>query len=316
MKVDLPFTVIGGYLGAGKTTLLNHLLAHAGGLRLAVLVNDFGSVNIDASLIRSHHGDTINLANGCMCCSLVNGFASAIGQIRDRAQDFDHIVIEASGVADPGKIAQYGQMYELPLDGILVVVDAEQIRKLATDKYVGDLVQFQLTQADLLVLNKNDLVSDETRASLRAWLAEQSPGTPIVETVNSELPLDVLFGTRSDRAQTRASSDTNRDAAHANSHETWTVERTRPVSRQAIERFAANLGSDIYRAKGFVCLDHDCQRRYVYQQVGHRWTLEADHLIDDAEHRTLIVVIGRKGATDRSSLERLLDSEKRSAGSR
>jgi G3E family GTPase len=161
----------------------------------------------------------------------------------------------------------------------------------------------------LLVLNKNDLVSDETRASLRAWFAEQSPGTPIVETVNSELPLDVLFGMRSDRAQTRASSDTNDNTAHANSHETWTVERTGPVSQQAIERFAANLGSDIYRAKGFVCLDHDSQRRYVYQQVGHRWTLEPDDLIDEAERRTLIVVIGRKGATDRSSLERLLDSE-------
>ena len=118
MTGSLPFTVIGGYLGAGKTTLLNHLLTNARGLRVAVLVNDFGSVNIDVDLIRSHDGDTINLANGCMCCSLVGGFAQAIGQVRNRAESFDHVVIEASGVADPAKIAQYGQMYELPLDGI------------------------------------------------------------------------------------------------------------------------------------------------------------------------------------------------------
>jgi G3E family GTPase len=309
MNVNLPFTVIGGYLGAGKTTLLNHLLSNADGLRLAVLVNDFGSVNIDAGLIRSHHGDTISLDNGCMCCSLVNGFASAIGQIRDRSHDFDHVVIEASGVADPGTIARYGQMYELPLDGVLVVVDAEQIRRQSTDKYVGDTVLYQLSQADLLVLNKIDLVSEETRSSLRTWLSEHSPGTPIIETVKSELPLDVLFSARTDREPTGVLSRKPHFAEHARCYETWTVERTGSVSRPAMERFATSLGSDIYRAKGFVCLEHDPQRRYVFQQVGHRWTLEPGDPINQADRRTLIVVIGRKGATDSSSLERLLESE-------
>ncbi len=309
MSVNLPFTVIGGYLGAGKTTLLNHLLSNADGLRLAVLVNDFGSVNIDAGLIRSHHGDTINLDNGCMCCSLVNGFASAIGRIRDRSHDFDHVVIEASGVADPGTIARYGQMYELPLDGVVVVIDAEQIRRLSTDKYVGDTVLYQLAQADLLVLNKIDLVSEETRSSLRTWLSGHSPGTPIIETVKSELPLAVLFSARSVRSPLEAQRHKPHDAEHARCYETWTVERTGAVSQPAIERFATNLGSDIYRAKGFVCLEHDPQRRYVFQQVGHRWTLEPGDPISEADRRTLLVVIGRKGATNRSSLERLLESE-------
>lgn len=111
MNTNIPFTVLGGYLGAGKTTLLNHLLTNTQGLRIAVLVNDFGSVNIDVGLIRSHAGDTINLANGCMCCSIANNFALVMKELGDRRQDFDHIVIEASGVANPGKIAQYGQMY-------------------------------------------------------------------------------------------------------------------------------------------------------------------------------------------------------------
>jgi len=95
--MDLPFTVIGGYLGAGKTTLLNHLLTHTAGLKLAVLVNDFGSVNIDAALIRRHDGETLELANGCLCCSLVDGLAQALGQIRARAAAFD---------VDPDKVGR------------------------------------------------------------------------------------------------------------------------------------------------------------------------------------------------------------------
>lgn len=101
----LPFTVIGGYLGAGKTTLVNNLLTQTNGLRAAVLVNDFGVVNIDAALIAEHAGDTISLTNGCMCCSMADGLYMAVGQILKHAERLDLIIIEASGVAEPGKIA-------------------------------------------------------------------------------------------------------------------------------------------------------------------------------------------------------------------
>jgi G3E family GTPase len=274
MTEKIPFTVVGGYLGAGKTTLLNHLLTSARGLRVALLVNDFGSMNIDVDLIRSHEGDTINLANGCMCCTLVNGFASAIGRIRERAGDFDHIVIEASGVADPGKIAQYGQMYEFPLDGIIVVADAEQARTQAVNKYVGDTVLRQFTQADLILLNKTDLVSKVEIASLRGWLAELAPGTPVIETVHSEIPLAVLVGAHDSRTPARAGSQTSSPADHTGTYETWTLERAFPLSRRTVERFAAGLWQGIYRAKGFVSLQEDPDHRCVYQQVGSRWSLE------------------------------------------
>ena len=239
MTEKIPFTVVGGYLGAGKTTLLNHLLTSARGLRVAVLVNDFGSVNIDVDLIRSHEGDTINLANGCMCCTLVNGFASVIGRLRERAGDFDYIVIEASGVADPWKIAQYGQMYEFPLDGIIVVADAEQARTQAVNKYVGDTVLRQFTQADLILLNKTDLVSKVEIASLRGWLAELAPGTPVIETVHSEIPLTVLVGAHGSRTPARAGAQTSSPADHTGTYETWTLERAFPLSRRTVERFAS-----------------------------------------------------------------------------
>jgi hypothetical protein len=115
----LPFTVIGGYLGAGKTTLLNHLLADAAGLRIGVLVNDFGSLNIDAALVRAHAGDTIELANGCLCCSLVSGFAEVLGRVKARAAEFDHVVIEASGVAEPLRVAEQAEGFGFPIDARL-----------------------------------------------------------------------------------------------------------------------------------------------------------------------------------------------------
>ncbi|MEX0741556.1 MAG: GTP-binding protein, partial [Phycisphaeraceae bacterium] len=159
----IPLTVIGGYLGAGKTTLLNQLLRHNAGRRLAVVVNDFGSINIDAALIAQHDGETMSLANGCICCSLANGFLTVLTQLKDRPDPPEHIIVEASGVADPLKIAQYGHLPGFCLDGVIVLADAETVRRRSRDKYVGRTVIRQLRGADLLVLTKPDLVTDDDR---------------------------------------------------------------------------------------------------------------------------------------------------------
>jgi len=201
----LPVTVIGGYLGAGKTTLVNHLLAEAHGLRLAVLVNDFGEVNVDAALIAAHDGDTISLANGCLCCSLTNGFAQAIAKVLEHGDRLDAIVIEASGVAEPGKIAQYGQMYDLPLDGVITLADAERLREQAANKYVGETVLRQLQQADLVILNKVDCVSDEELAAVRGWLGAAAPGVPVMPATRAAVP-------RAPRRRSSASARPRREA--------------------------------------------------------------------------------------------------------
>ena len=198
MQRTIPYTIIGGYLGAGKTTLLNHLLRNNEGLRLAVLVNDFGDINIDADLVVNNDGDTINLASGCICCSLADGFMQALARLRDHGDRIDHIIVEASGVSDPVKIGQYGAILNYGLDGVIVLADAEQIQEKAGDKYVGDTVLRQLQGADLLVLNKIDLVTPQQLADVRTWLAECAPGVRIVEATEGQIPLPILLGAHLD----------------------------------------------------------------------------------------------------------------------
>ena len=311
----LPFTVIGGYLGAGKTTLLNRMLAQAEGLRLAVLVNDFGDLNIDAALVRRHAGDTIELANGCLCCSLVSGFADALSQVNARATNFDQVVIEASGVAEPLRVAEMAQGFGLPVDGMLVVVDAEQIDRQAADRYVGDVVRRQLRQGDLLLVNKLDRITADQRAGLHERLEALAPGVPRLEMVRGEVPLELLLGLHRGRGLPSSFSQPlpGPDAAeaaqrHGDRFDTWTLRSDRPLSRLQLERFAAGLGPGIYRAKGFVALTEDPGRRQLFQQVGQRWSLEpADAWGDDAPATTL-VVIGLRGATSIGALLELLES--------
>ena len=189
-----PFTVLGGYLGAGKTTLLNRLLSAEHGLRLAVIVNDFGDVGIDADLVVGRDGDTINLANGCICCSLAEGLAVVLDGLRERAGDIDHVIVEASGVSDPARIGDYASAFGFELRGVVVLADAEQVRARARDKYVGATVLGQLRGADLVVLTKVDLVDRARLEETSAWLASVASGTPIVESAHGEVASAIVLG--------------------------------------------------------------------------------------------------------------------------
>ena len=191
----LPLTVIGGFLGAGKTTLLNRWLRDAGGQRLAVLVNDFGAINIDAALIQARTGRTIALSNGCVCCQIGGDLSRALIEVLESAQDFDAVVIEASGVSDPWRIAQLGRADPgLELDGVIVVVDASEVQAQWRDPLLTDTLERQLKAADLIVVNHCDRVTLDARARVSDWIALVAGATPQFETTHARVPLQILSG--------------------------------------------------------------------------------------------------------------------------
>ena len=296
--LPIPVTVIGGYLGAGKTTLLNHLLHHNQGRRIAVLVNDFGAVNIDARLITSHDGETISLANGCICCSLAAGFLTVLNALRERTPAPEMIVVEASGVALPHKIAQYGRLPGFRLDGVIVLVDVETIRARARDRYVGRTVLRQLDGADLLVLTKTDLVSAEHLAAVRAWLQTRAPGTPQIASEHGVLPLSVVFGAGSEIRGAPADIARTGEAgeSHEVAHETTTLHWDQPVPGEAMRAFAAALPGGVLRAKGLAWLAEQPERATVFQLVGKRWSLTPGAPWSTDTPGTDLVFIGLPGA--------------------
>lgn len=193
--MPIPFTVIGGFLGAGKTSLLNHYLRQHKGHRTAVLVNDFGALNIDAGLIAEQHGDTIALTNGCVCCNLGDDLSQALIRVLGTDPPFEAVIVEASGVSDPGRIAKLAQAApELQRDAVVVLIDASTFLTQSNDPLLADTLQRQLQAADLLVLNKTDLVERDTLAQLHAHLASRAPGVPVLETRQGQVPVALLGG--------------------------------------------------------------------------------------------------------------------------
>ena len=287
---EILFTVVGGYLGSGKTTLLNHILRHAGGRRLGIIVNDFGGINVDASLIESHDQEMVSLANGCVCCSISAGFAEALTRLAQRTNPPEHVIIEASGVADPVRVGYFGSMPPYRLDGVVVLADAETIRERARDKYVGSAVLRQLRGADLVVLNKVDLVSEAERTALGTWLSEEVPGARIFPTSQGRMPLAVLLGLHEAGAPAAQRDDHEHD--HGEDYASRSITIDTPLDERAFRASVAQWPGSVLRAKGIVYLADDKLHRYVFQLVGRRWSLTQDRLWRSDPPRTELVLIG------------------------
>lgn len=190
-----PVTVVGGYLGAGKTTLVNHLLRNANGLRLAILVNDFGALPIDADLIEAQSGNLISIAGGCICCSFGSDLMGALMDLAQRTPAPDHVLLETSGVAMPGVVAQsVALLPAFSIDSVVVLADAETVRARASDRYMGDTITRQMNEADLVILNKSDLVSAGALREVHQWMGHAAPRAALVEAARSEVPPALVFG--------------------------------------------------------------------------------------------------------------------------
>ena len=318
----IALTVIGGFLGAGKTTLLNGLLREPGDRRLAVLVNDFGAINIDAELVQAREGEMISLKNGCICCGVSGDFIAELALLRDRDDPPEHVVVEASGVADPGAIVALGDMPGYRRDAAVVVADAETVRERAADEATGLMVRRQLRAADLIVLNKRDLVAEQELARTQAWLRELAgQSTAIVDTSFGAVPVDVALGAPGlrrlgedapqpaqpgqlashDHAGHEHAEHDHVDPLHP-AFETWSWSGPDPLSGAGLVAELPALPEGIVRAKGLLYLREDPERRYLLQLVGRRYSIEADRPWGDAPPASQVVVIGLPGSVDAAQL--------------
>jgi G3E family GTPase len=265
----IPLTVVGGFLGAGKTTLLNRWLREAQGLRMAVLVNDFGALNIDADLIAATHGDTVALTNGCVCCQIGDDLGRALVQVIESVTPFDAVVIEASGVSDPWRIAQIGMAApELSLEAVVVLVDASAVAQQSRDPLLADTLARQLTSADLVVVNKADLADTAALAAAHAWAEATAPGSPRIEAVQSAVPLALLSGLPApavascavcggDHAHGLAH---NHDHDHAPDHgamfQTWSTQPAEAIPADTLRAWLRDMPPGVLRLKGWLRTGH------------------------------------------------------------
>ncbi|WP_322488261.1 GTP-binding protein [Chloroflexus sp.] len=321
----VPVTILTGFLGTGKTTLLNRIVRADHGLRTAVLVNDFGAINIDAQLVVGIEGDTIALTNGCICCTIRDDLLRTALRLVDRPLPPEYLIIEASGVSDPWAVADTFLLPELRpyfrLDSVITVVDADYVRQQPAYE---SLIVEQISAADMVVLNKIDLVPPDQLANVEEWVRRIVPQARIVPTTYGDVPLSLMLdvGRFQQRAATpRLVTVTTHDEGHAHAtvpHDdhhhnhgaefaTWSYVCDRPFTLNAFRRSILNLPPAIFRSKGLVYLAEVPQRRAILQVVGTRVQVTVGEPWGDQTPQTQIVCIGLPGTFDEPALRAMFD---------
>jgi cobalamin biosynthesis protein CobW len=336
----VPCTIVTGFLGAGKTTLVRHVLENAAGRRLAVIVNEFGDVGIDGEILKScgiescSEDAIVELANGCICCTVADDFVPALKGLLDRPQPPEHIVIETSGLALPKPLVQAFNWPQIAsrvtVDGVVAVVDGAAVaagrfaddpqalaRQRAEDRSVDhdnpleEVFEDQLLCADLIVLNKADLMSGEQRKEVTGQIARTVPrAVKVVEVQSGRVPVSVLLGLGAAAELDLASRPSHHDAEGEHDHEdfeTFIVELPAVASPQElVERISsAAERHDVLRTKGFAEVTGKPMRLLV-QGVGARIQHQFDRAWKPGEERHgRLVVIGEKGL-DQAAIRTLI----------
>jgi G3E family GTPase len=309
----VPVTIVGGFLGSGKTTLLNHIINKVPSKRIAFLVNDFGAINIDAKLIVSVEGETVSLANGCVCCTIRDDLLVEVEKLLAREEVPEHIVIETSGVSKPVAVAEtfFNPSVQsfAEVQSIIVVLDAELALDEAAEYH--DLAMDHIRIADLVVINKTDLVNPKRLATLKRKVEAIAARSRIWETSYGEVPLDLLFDDPVSLAfadlQNEPVAQTyhneHHDEHHDNTFATWTYRSDAAWSFGALHRAVDKLPTDIYRAKGIVRLDLETDDYGIFNLTGKRsWLKLTEPESAEADPvATELVFIGKpNGITDDS----------------
>jgi cobalamin biosynthesis protein CobW len=325
----VPVTIVTGFLGAGKTTLIRHVLEHVRGRRLALIVNEFGDVGVDGEILRSCGAEScpdeniVELANGCLCCTVADDFVPTIEALLAHEKRPDHIVVETSGLALPKPLIKAFDWPDLrarvTVDGVIAVVDGPAVaegrfadnpeavqRQRAADQSVDhdnpleEVYEDQLLCADLVVLNKADLLQDANIRGLSAAISAAAPRAKIVVTQNGRIDPAILLGLAAAAEDDLTQRPSRHDAEDGHDHddfETFIVEVAAPKDAGTfVERLkSVAAGHDILRMKGFVEIEGRPMRLLV-QGVGARFSHHFDRPWRADERRgSRLVVIGEKG---------------------
>ena len=327
-KEMIPIAILTGYLGAGKTTLLNRLLSADHGKRIAVLVNDFGSINIDSKLIVGVEGETVTLSNGCICCTMRGDLIDAIAKIVQGENPPDYIVIECSGVSDPAQVVlTFNRSFlrnHIEIDSIVAVVDSEQFTAVKGNH--EKLMREQIRVSDIVLLNKADLISKEDLKKAHEWVDTVIDKARIIETEFCNVPFGTIIGNATYNPQT--AFDTSGPGVHAhsveelNQHEhgdmslvfaTWSWESDEAVDLSAMRKTLDNLPKAIFRSKGIIYAREVPDKRIVLQLVGNRVSLTEGDAWGDTQPNTSIVVIGDIASVDQVALKEQFEKTRASA---
>src|SRR3989344_2020686 len=275
MKSQTPsISILTGYLGAGKTTLLQHIIKNLK-KKFAIIMNEFGEIGIDTEIIQGKNVNIAELTGGCVCCSLAGEFEEAIKEVREKYNP-ELIIVETTGIAEPDALLTdvSSTFPDLILDSVITIVDADAVVRFPQ---LGRTGIAQIEMADLILLNKIDLVTESQRVELKAKLRTRNPKAPIIETDHCNVDINLLFGLDVEHK-------VEAPLVHEHRFQSFHYTFKKPINRELFEQFLNQLPPSFYRIKGFVQFQEDAT--HLLNFVAGRWELNEM----DSDNHTIVFI--------------------------